>query len=58
MGGDVDEGLAHCQKFEAAHPDFPRAHECLAEAYAAKQMYPEAIEEYKKYGQLTGSKGT
>ena len=57
QSGDIDEGLASCQKFEAEHPEFPRVHECLAIAYQAKQMYPEAIEEFKKQAQLTGSKG-
>jgi len=56
QSGDIDEGLALCQKFGASHPEFSRVHECLAIAYQAKQMYPEAIEEYKKYGQLAGSK--
>jgi eukaryotic-like serine/threonine-protein kinase len=58
IGGQIDEGLAYCQKFAAAHPDFARGYECLAQGYAAKRMYPESIQQYKKYGQLTGSQSS
>ena len=34
----------------------PRAHSCLARAYWGKRMYPQVIEEWKAYGQLSGDR--
>ncbi|MGA2647963.1 MAG: hypothetical protein ABSF15_24970, partial [Candidatus Sulfotelmatobacter sp.] len=33
------------------------AHDCQAYAYWGKRMYPQVIEEWKIYGQLTGNRG-
>jgi len=35
------------------NPTFATAHDCLAYAYWGKQMYPQVIEEWKVYGQLS-----
>jgi len=49
-----DEAISECQKVAADEPTFAEAHSCLAEAYWAKHMYPQAIEEWKVYGPLSG----
>jgi TolB-like protein len=50
-----DEAIAVCRELENENPTFPTAHDCLAYAYWGKQMYPQVIEEWKIYGQLTGN---
>jgi TolB-like protein len=49
-----DEAVATCSKLAKDNPTFSIAHDCLAYAYWGKRMYPEVIEEWKTYGQLTG----
>jgi predicted Zn-dependent protease len=51
-----DEAIAVCKKLANDNPTFPKAHYCLAEAYWAKRMYPQIIEEWKAYGQLSGDR--
>ena len=50
-----DDGIAVCKKLENENPAFPQAHYCLAYGYWGKRMYPQVIEEWKTYGQLTGN---
>jgi tetratricopeptide (TPR) repeat protein len=52
-----DEAIAVCEKVANENPTFPGAHECLANAYWGKKMYPRVIEEWKAYGKLTGEPG-
>jgi TolB-like protein len=49
-----DEALAVCGKLANDNPAFPIAHDCLAQAYWAKGMYPQVIEEWKACGRLSG----
>jgi TolB-like protein len=49
-----DEALASCKKVVNDNPTFAEAHGCLIGAYWAKRMYPQVIEEWKAYGDLTG----
>ena len=51
-----DEAIAVCKKVASENPAFARAHSCLAGAYWGKHMYPQVIEEYKTYGQLSGDR--
>ena len=50
-----DEGIAICSKLANDNPTFPIAHDCLAYAYWGKRMYPQVIEEWKTYGQISGN---
>jgi TolB-like protein len=52
-----DEAITLCQKLVQENPAFAIAHDCLAYAYWGKRMYPQVIEEWKIYGQLTGARG-
>ena len=49
-----DEAIAVCKKMANENPTFAKAHECLANGYWGKRMYPQVIEEWKAYGQLSG----
>ena len=49
-----DEAISVCKELENENPTFAAAHDCLAYAYWGKHMYPQVIEEWKAYGQLTG----
>ncbi len=55
-GRDFDGALAECKKAAAQFPEFARAHEFLANAYAAKGMYQEALNERKISNRITGDK--
>lgn len=35
---------------------FAPAHDCLADAYWGKRLYPQAIEEFRAYDQLSGDR--
>ncbi len=48
------EAIAICSKLANENPTFAIAHDCLAYAYWGKRMYPQVIEEWKAYGQLSG----
>jgi adenylate cyclase len=50
-----DEAIAVCKKLANENPTFAVAHECLANAYWGKRMYPQVIEEWKAYGKLSGN---
>ena len=49
-----DEAIAVCKKLANENPTFAKAHDCLAFAYWGKRMYPQVIEEWKAFGQLSG----
>jgi eukaryotic-like serine/threonine-protein kinase len=51
-----DEAIRICQKLANENPTFALAHNCLFFAYWAKRMYPQVIEEWKAYGQLSGDR--
>lgn len=51
-----DEGIAVCKQLEADDPSYTLAHDCLAQAYWAKRMYPQMVEEWKLYGHITGNR--
>jgi len=50
-----DEAIAVCKKL-AENATFASAHLCLALAYWGKRMYPQVIEKWKVYGQLSGDR--
>ncbi len=50
-----DEAISVCKQLADENPTFATAHDCLAYAYWGKQMYPQVIEEWKVYGQLSGN---
>jgi eukaryotic-like serine/threonine-protein kinase len=54
MARQYDKALAICKKLADENPTFPSAHACLLDAYRAKHMYPQIIQELKILGQLTG----
>jgi len=45
-----------CKKLANENPTFAMAHYFLAVAYWGKRMYPQVIEEWKAYGQLSGDR--
>jgi CubicO group peptidase (beta-lactamase class C family)/tetratricopeptide (TPR) repeat protein len=49
-----DDAIAVCEKLANENPTFAMGHECLANAYWGKKMYPQVIEEWKTYGKLSG----
>jgi TolB-like protein len=49
-----DEAIAICSKLANENPTFAIAHDCLAQAYWGKLMYPQVIEERKIFGGLSG----
>jgi eukaryotic-like serine/threonine-protein kinase len=49
-----DEALSACKKVANENPGFAIAHACLKDAYWGKGMYPQVIEEWKAYAQLSG----
>src|SRR5262249_24651039 len=51
-----DDALATCKNVAKENPTFPMAHSCLAVAHWAKRMYPQVLEEYKAYAQLSGDR--
>jgi eukaryotic-like serine/threonine-protein kinase len=51
-----NEAIVVCKKLANENPTFAAAHECLARAYWGKRMYPQVIEEWKTYGQLSGDR--
>jgi adenylate cyclase len=52
-----DEAIAVCRKLANENPTFAVAHECLANAYWGKKMYPQVIAEWTAYGKLSGERG-
>jgi len=51
-----DEAISGLKKLANDNPTFARAHFYLAKAYWGKRMYPQVIEEWKTYGQLSGDR--
>ena len=51
-----DEAIAACKKVANENPTFAGAHLCLAFAYWGKRIYPQVIENWKTYGQLSGDR--
>src|ERR1700678_946421 len=51
-----DEAIAICTKLANDNPTFAIAHDCLAQAYWGKRMYPQMIEETNAYGELSGNR--
>ena len=49
-----DEALAICSQLANENPAFAIAHDCLAQGYWGKGMYPQVIEEWKACGRLSG----
>jgi serine/threonine protein kinase len=51
-----DEAIAVCKTVAEENPTFAESHRCLAYSYWGKHMYPQVIEEWKAYGQLSGDR--
>jgi len=51
-----DRAIEICKKVADDNPTFAEVHGVLADAYGAKRMYPQVIEEFKTYAQLSGDK--
>jgi eukaryotic-like serine/threonine-protein kinase len=51
-----DEAIRICKMVAIENPTFAPAHNCLFFAYWAKRMYPQVIEQWKVYGQLSGDR--
>ncbi|HEY4840755.1 MAG TPA: winged helix-turn-helix domain-containing protein [Terriglobales bacterium] len=51
-----DEAIVICTKLANDNPTFAIAHDCLAQAYWGKRMYPQVIEETSTYRELSGSR--
>jgi serine/threonine protein kinase/tetratricopeptide (TPR) repeat protein len=51
-----DEAIVICKKLANENPTFAQAHGCLTLAYGGKRMYPQVIEEWKVFGQLSGDR--
>ena len=49
-----DDAILACKKVINENRTFADAHRYLAQAYWGKRMYPQVIEEWKLYGQLSG----
>jgi TolB-like protein len=49
-----DEAIAACKQVATENPTFALLHLCLAQAFWGKGMYPQVIEEWKAFGQLSG----
>ena len=56
MHDSTTRPLLVCKKVANENPTFAEAHDCLAQAYWGKRMYPQVIEEWKVYGQLSGDR--
>jgi tetratricopeptide (TPR) repeat protein len=56
LARQYDEAIAVCQKSANENPTFAMVHQCLANAYWGKRMYPQLIEEWKTYGRLSGDR--
>lgn len=51
-----DQAIQVCKRVASDNATFAVAHRCLAYAYWAKRMFPQTIEEFKTFGQLSGEK--
>ena len=50
------DAIVVCQKVANDDPTYAEAHTCLAHGYWGKGMYPQVVEEYKAYGQISGDR--
>jgi len=55
FAGEYDAAIAHCREALELDPSFPFAHGYLADAYAQKGMYPEAVEEIVRCLEASGA---
>jgi len=56
LARQYDQGIEICRKLANENPAFAQAHECLADAYWGKRMYPQVIEERTAFAQLAGDR--
>jgi serine/threonine protein kinase len=56
MARRYDEAITICKKLAEENPAFVGAHAALVDAYRAKRMYPQMLEELKVVGRLTGNR--
>ncbi len=56
MRDSTTRPLPNCKKVADENPTFADVHKYLAQAYWGKRMYPQVIEEWKVYGQLSGDR--
>jgi TolB-like protein/Tfp pilus assembly protein PilF len=56
MARRYDDAIVVCKKVANENPTFAMTHFYLARAYWAKHMYPQVIEEWKVYGNLSGDR--
>ena len=56
LARQYDEAVVVCKKVANENPTFAMAHICLAAAYWGKRMYPQVIEEWKTFGELSGDR--
>ena len=56
LARQYDEAIAVCKKVANENPTLAPPHSCLASAYSRKGMYPQAVEEWKAYGELSGDR--
>jgi tetratricopeptide (TPR) repeat protein len=55
LARQYDEAIVICKKVANENPTFAMVHFFLAQAYWGERMYPQVIEEWKAYGQLSGN---
>jgi serine/threonine protein kinase len=53
-----DAAIVACKKVANENSTFALAHACLRDACWAKRMYPQVIEEWKAFGQLSGDRNS
>jgi len=51
-----DEAIAVCKKLANEDPTLALPHACIRSAYWGKRMYPQVIEAWKSFGQLSGDR--
>jgi hypothetical protein len=51
-----DEAIQVCKRVATENPTIAVAHRCLGYAYWGKRMFPQAIDEFKSFGQHSGEK--
>jgi eukaryotic-like serine/threonine-protein kinase len=56
MARQYDKATDICKKLAIENPRLAIAHSCLAQGYWAKGMYPQVVEEWKIFSQLTGDR--
>jgi TolB-like protein/Tfp pilus assembly protein PilF len=52
---NYDEAISVCTELRIENPTFATALDCLAYAYWGKRMYPQVIEAWKTYGEVSGN---